>query len=315
VYVFRWNELTLQWDDASAGLPVPTTDRYLISRLVDLDMDGYLDLVTGSSDSSTVLLYKGDGTSWTLMDTHYIPNMISIQDANIDDIDHNGYPDILLWTTIQTGWFSTENRLTLLMEESEPSELRITPSYPRNYECFQNDGVRFLQWVSAVPANHPSSVKIELSTTGNSGPWNVVAASAPNNGTYQWTVPSAVVSANCYMRYTLYDSTLSTSVFAVTTSPFGIGTCNFTTGVSKVTDISSIKVYPNPTTSSITVQSTKENQIESLFLYSMEGKLLESMVDGPWSIVNVGLHGFSAGIYFLDCKTENSSEKVKVVKY
>jgi hypothetical protein len=76
-----------------------------------------------------------------------------------------------------------------------------------------------------------------------------------------------------------------------------------------------IAIYPNPTSSSITLESTKDNPLQSIYLYSMDGKLLKSMVDGQWSFVNIDLQSLSAGIYFLDCLTANGSEKVKVVKY
>jgi hypothetical protein len=77
----------------------------------------------------------------------------------------------------------------------------------------------------------------------------------------------------------------------------------------------SIQVYPNPTSSSITLESGNNNLIQSINLYSMEGRLVKSLVVGRSSLVEVDLKELSAGIYFLDCVGENGSEKVKVVKY
>jgi hypothetical protein len=76
-----------------------------------------------------------------------------------------------------------------------------------------------------------------------------------------------------------------------------------------------VSAYPNPTTSSITLESTKENPIESLLVYSMDGKLLMSIFNIHSSIFTADLQALSGGIYFLDCLTANGSEKIKVVKY
>jgi alpha-tubulin suppressor-like RCC1 family protein len=86
-------------------------------------------------------------------------------------------------------------------------------------------------------------------------------------------------------------------------------------GGSKMTRAGSIIFYPNPTSSDVTLETSNDNLIQSVIVYSMDGRLLKSMVDGPWSIVNIDLQGLSPGIYFLDCKTESGSEKLKVVKY
>jgi hypothetical protein len=40
-----------------------------------------------------------------------------------------------------------------------------------------------------------------------------------------------------------------------------------------------------------------------------------SLVIGHSSLVTIEVNDLSGGIYFLDCKTEGGSEKVKVVKY
>jgi uncharacterized repeat protein (TIGR03803 family) len=78
---------------------------------------------------------------------------------------------------------------------------------------------------------------------------------------------------------------------------------------------SSIAIYPNPTTSSITLESADNNLIQQLTLYSMDGKLLKSIRNQESEIINIDMQELSAGIYFLDCLTENGSEMRKVVKY
>lgn len=77
----------------------------------------------------------------------------------------------------------------------------------------------------------------------------------------------------------------------------------------------SISVFPNPTTGLISVESAKNNPITQLNIYSVDGRLLQSIRNSQFAIRNVDLRGLCAGIYFLDCQTANGSEKVRVVKY
>jgi hypothetical protein len=74
-----------------------------------------------------------------------------------------------------------------------------------------------------------------------------------------------------------------------------------------------IKVYPNPTDNSFTVESAEP--LKNIALYTTEGKLLKSIVDNQSSIINIDMSEFSSGIYFLHCETERGKEIVKVVKY
>jgi uncharacterized repeat protein (TIGR01451 family) len=84
--------------------------------------------------------------------------------------------------------------------------------------------------------------------------------------------------------------------------------------VSKLSN-SSIKVYPNPTSSSITIQSSTVNALQKVMLYSMEGKLIKSIAGSQSSVVNLDLSDLSSGIYYLDCLTEKAREKMKLIKY
>jgi spore coat protein CotH len=74
-------------------------------------------------------------------------------------------------------------------------------------------------------------------------------------------------------------------------------------------------VYPNPTPGDVTLQTTDVNPIQSVTVYSFDGRLTKSLVISHSSLVNVDMTELSAGVYFLDCKTEKGSEQMKVVKY
>ncbi|MGC4040150.1 MAG: leucine-rich repeat domain-containing protein [Flavobacterium sp.] len=73
----------------------------------------------------------------------------------------------------------------------------------------------------------------------------------------------------------------------------------------------SVKIYPNPTTSIINIQS--EFNIESIQLYDMQGRVLETVLEAA-NTSKLDISGKSNGIYFLKIKTEKGSKVEKIVK-
>ena len=87
-------------------------------------------------------------------------------------------------------------------------------------------------------------------------------------------------------------------------------------GIDEIENLNGgVSVYPNPTVSSVTLESSNENPIQSVNVYSLDGRLLKSWVIGHRSLAEIDLQRLGAGIYFLDCQTEAGSRKIKVVKY
>jgi alpha-tubulin suppressor-like RCC1 family protein len=151
-----------------------------------------------------------------------------------------------------------------------------------------------------------SGEQVVYNGTGNS-----VTVTGLSSNRWYWF---RVYEASCSSNNSLYLSTIATgNPKRVFTLPYY--NPNRPEDEPGETPISSILFYPNPTSGDITIKSTKENPIESLFVYSMDGKLLKSIFNIHSSIFNADLQGLSPGIYFLDCKTETGSEKLKVVKY
>jgi hypothetical protein len=77
----------------------------------------------------------------------------------------------------------------------------------------------------------------------------------------------------------------------------------------------SLQVFPNPTSSFITIESSDDNPIQSLLVYGLDGRLIKALVVRHQPLLNIDMSDLSAGIYFLDCTMERGSEMVKVVKY
>ncbi len=191
---------TGHWTERSDGLP---DDRYVSMRMADLNNDEYDDLVCMyNSDPGVVDLYLADGTGkWTKIADVDMEGNAQGRRINAGDFDHNGYRDIV-------GGFGTEEEfgsIRVWKETSIPTELGAFLDYPNGGEYIKPGSIRFIKWRSALPSGTgPRTVKLELSTEGNNGPWNLIEEGLPDSGIYQWTVPDEL-SGDCFMKITVAE--------------------------------------------------------------------------------------------------------------
>ena len=86
-----------------------------------------------------------------------------------------------------------------------------------------------LTWTATAPRPGVESVDVYLSTSGPGGPWHLIAAGAPNTGTYGWGVDSAMVATDCYLRVDARDyagnlsSDLSDAAFTISNGALDAG--------------------------------------------------------------------------------------------
>jgi len=198
---------------SEAWIPYPTqglpaSGRYQGVQLSDMDADGDLDVVAfGRRDG---LVFLNDGRSAF----RPVPGFFTPPSGNLTtmrahaDVDHNGRPDVVL-VTDEGGTFSSRNTLHLFTEVSRPHRLEARITAPGPHRVLRAGSVRFVDWLSAVPAGQSTTVALELSTTTPNGPWTSVASGLPDNGRYQWTVP-ATPSDTCYLRITVTSAVTST---------------------------------------------------------------------------------------------------------
>jgi uncharacterized repeat protein (TIGR01451 family) len=73
----------------------------------------------------------------------------------------------------------------------------------------------------------------------------------------------------------------------------------------------SVKIYPNPTKSIISIAS--DFNIETIGLYDIQGRILETHIEDTTNST-LDISNKSKGIYFLKIKTEKGSKVEKVVK-
>lgn len=83
-------------------------------------------------------------------------------------------------------------------------------------DIFQVGTKRFIIWQTQPGINN---VKLQYSTTGNTGPWITITPSTPAiTGSYSWTIPNTT-SVNCFIRI---SNTTNNNVFDISDAPFYI---------------------------------------------------------------------------------------------
>jgi len=199
---------------------------------------------------------------------------------------------------IYVGWFTAAQALQMVSKadrvllHSYVSNVNNVYSYTQTRLSYLASGTSVVDVVPIFSAE-PSFLGGWLNTHAESGAYTIYSNGFANE-TGAWKSNINLLGYQ-WFAYSYIPYVLSTGV-----QDAGIGNFRF---------------YPNPTSSSIIVESTGNSFLQSIFLCSMDRKLLKTIINNQSSMINVDLKELSPGIYFLDCKTLNGSEKVKVVKY
>lgn len=171
--------------------------------LVDMDMDGHVDLVAAGDGKLGVYGTDGQGL-WRRTWVGPTPGSGSRPARTLRsgvDLDHNGFPDVSLIQREPVGLFNTINRHYVFAEASAPADLDIRPLAPGPGRVWRGGQVRFVDWTSAVPAGDLGTVDVLLSTTGGAPPYTSLASGVPNGGRAQVTVPTGISSTDCRLIY------------------------------------------------------------------------------------------------------------------
>jgi hypothetical protein len=325
VFVYSWNESLQKWDDWSGNLPASGTME--MTQLADMDMDGYVDLAVYGR--GTFRLFLGDGAgNWTADATFTIGTPGTSKAFRVGgDVDHNGRPDIVLVEEEGT-WISYKNYLRCFCENSIPYSLSVQPVFPRGHELLRPGSVRFIDWISAVPLDEPTSeVSLQYSTTGPDGPWALIATALPDNGRFQWIVPQ-VNSSDCFIRYTvtagiMTQSGISPAAFTITDGTIGVK--------ENKRQSAALSVYPNPAVNQLTIAPSispspvwgragegaaecwqKDSHITISDLYGRKLRTLENISSFPFRI---DISDLQPGMYLLQmADKEGLTGSVKFLK-
>ena len=216
VRCYEYDKQNNDWDLASSGLP--TSGSYH-PQFGDIDGDGNLDIIAYLGP--TGYTYLGDGNGNWVSDATF--SMVANGDYSafvVDgDFDHDGREDVVIQAE-QGSWPSTQNTLKAFSPWLEPTELTALVQKPNGGETFRSGSIRKIRWLSGVPQSQgDSSVEIQISLNGDSGPWDTIVSDIPNNGCYQWLV-DAGGSDTCQIKVIV--TTSSSSTYAISASDFTI---------------------------------------------------------------------------------------------
>lgn len=218
VEVYSFDDAAGIWQSFSGSLP--SSGDFEGTQLCDMNADGFVDLCALGGGHVKVWLGDGQG-NWTEAADITTPSRGGYSALRTGaDFDHNGYPDIA-FVTREGSWPSDHNVAHAFKESSPRDSLGVFPVFPRGGEKFAAGSVQSIDWWSEAPAPESSRLRLELSTTGRTGPWQQVADSLPNAGRYQWLIPDSIKSADCFIRYTVVGP--GASVEALTPRAFAIG--------------------------------------------------------------------------------------------
>lgn len=309
------------WVNLSGSLP--TSGPYEVTQLFDMDVDGYCDVVTFGSGVVTVWTGDGLGT-WTEDTSFTTPSPGYFAAFRVGgDADHNGFPDIVI--VAEEGiWPSEKNHIRFFKETSIPETLYIHPINPHGNEKLYAGSVHFIEWISSVPDTQPANVSLELSTTGNNGPWLAIADNLPDNGRHQWLIPDTISSSNCFIRYTIF--TQSDTAEGIAPAPFEIMGSAFISDNSQteIISYSNLNIFPSLVTNG-EVQihySLKKSGRVKLTIYDTSGRIVKTLVNEFRSsgVYRIKWNGkdekgeiVPTGIYFVRGKIGGVNANKKVV--
>lgn len=86
-----------------------------------------------------------------------------------------------------------------------------------------------------------------------------------------------------------------------------------TTGISEIENKEEISIYPNPSTGDFTINLNKENKNVEIETTNLLGQKIYTTKQKEKSIINITLNE-PPGVYFLNVKTDERREVIKLVK-
>ncbi len=209
IEVWVWNPQTSDWGDFTDGLP--TTGFFQATQLADMNNDSMVDVVAFGEAWCAIFTGNGQG-QWNLAASFTTDSNPGDYTAlRVADADHNGYTDVAILNDKKRSFFENINELRFFKEASVPDRTRVWVTHPVKHRVLRRGSVASIDWNSAVPSQDQSNVTLEVSTTGSFGPWTIIADNLPNNGHYQWSVQTEVLSETVYLKATVHTGSHGTS--------------------------------------------------------------------------------------------------------
>ncbi len=158
---------------------------------------------------------------------------------------------------------------------------------------------------TASPVSTPN-VDIFLSTDGGFTYPITLASGVPNNGSATITVPTG----NLTNKARVMVRGAGNIFFAINSRNFEI---DVSTGISEL-NADAIKIYPNPTATILNVTLNPNITIQQIKLSDVQGKAVYEQSNLPTNKLQIDLSNFSKGLYTLEIKTQNGTNRHKIIK-
>ena len=312
VEVWVWKDSIHRWANFSGTLP--HTGSFEATQLCDMNADGFVDLCALGGGHTKVWLGDGQGNWTEAADiTTPSPGYYSAFRTGAD-FDHNGYPDIA-FITDEGSPPSDHNVAHAFRESSAQQSLTMFPVFPRGGEKFANGSAQFIDWWSAalyvtVTQSPIRDVRLQLSTTGPSGPWEDIYAGLLNNGRFQWTVPESVSSSDCYIRYTAIkiDTIPYDTVIAMTPRAFTIGPAVPAVAESRKPQASSLRQGATIVHGVLFLPEASSHKPQAASLMDISGRKVIDLRPGANDV-----HALAPGVYFVRAAQAQAQAVRKVV--
>jgi hypothetical protein len=288
VEVWAWDGSAGRWVSFSGTLP--SSGSFEATQLCDMNADGFTDACALGGGHTKVWLGDGQG-NWTEAADITTPDGSYVALRTGADFDHNGLPDLALIAR-EGSWPSDHNVAHAFKESSPRDSLGVFPVFPRGREKFANGSVQFIDWWSEALVPESSRLRLELSTTGRSGPWQQIADSLPNAGRYQWLTPDSIKSGDCFIRYTVFGP--GGSVNALTPHAFAIGDIMPGVAETHTPQLSIRNIRPSIVRDVLNLQPAICNLQSEIALLSVNGRKVMNLSPGANDV-----RALAPGVYFV----------------
>jgi hypothetical protein len=177
-----------------------------ITQLSDPQMDSFDPQI---NDNGQVVWFTSDVENWSVETCEIFfwdgGEPIQITDNNITDYN----PQINeLGQVVWYGGSLDEKEIYLLSSTDFSPPPAIWLSAPNGGEFYNGGGSRIINWTATAGGNPllADPITIEYSSTGQDGPWTLIASSETNDGYYLWNPVPLINSTNCFVRVTVQDT-------------------------------------------------------------------------------------------------------------
>lgn len=234
----------VQRPDGTLGAPMPTSGDFTsqLPRLIDLDADGHLDVVTQSPGG--FVLYRGDGTGRFLFEQGWLLSRDQGPPA-FADFDGDGRLD-----AAQGGSTLSGARFVSVGFGRDVEAPTIEAFEPPNGTLTIGDLVP-IRW--SVGDADSRDVELFVSHHGSDGPFRAIARRLPAAGTFQWTV-AGPISDSVSFKITAHDSTGNVTLAKSAALGRAVGLASRATTLSPSARVALQAFGPSPTHRSLAVR-------------------------------------------------------------